>query len=90
MVELIDFWAEWCGPCKMMAPVLEELKKDYAGKLTIKEVNVDENEEEASRFGVLSIPTYVIMKDGQEVARLIGAVGKGPLEEKIKAHLSNF
>ena len=88
MVELVDYWAEWCTPCKMMTPIIEELKKTYAGKLSVTEINVDEKPELSEQAGVMSIPTYVIKKDGQEVARLIGAVGKAPLEEKIKENLS--
>lgn len=88
MIELLDFWAEWCGPCKVMAPVLEEIKKDYIGKVNIKEIDVDAEPHEAQKYGVMSIPTYIIMKDGQEVGRLIGAVGKAPLEEKIRENLS--
>ena len=87
MLELLDFWAEWCQPCKLMAPVLEEVKNEYAGKLAVKEINVDEEPAESQKFGVMSIPTYILMKDGKEVDRLVGAVGKAPLVEKINSHL---
>jgi thioredoxin 1 len=88
MIEIVDFWAEWCTPCKMMTPIIEELKNKYEGKVTVTEINVDEQPEESEKYGVMSIPTYLIRKDGQEVARLIGAVGKAPLEEKIKENLN--
>lgn len=79
MITLIDFWAEWCAPCKMMEPILEELEKELKGTAEIKKVNVDEKPEEASKFGVMGIPTYVIMKDGKEVARKVGFTPKDEL-----------
>lgn len=80
MLKLIDFYADWCPPCKMMAPIIKELEKEYEGKIAFEEVNVDRENERASRYGVLSIPTFVLEKDGQEVERLIGA---RPKEEFI-------
>lgn len=76
---LIDFWAQWCGPCKIMNPVLDEIEKELGDKLEVERVNVDEDPDKASRFGVMSIPTYIILKDGQEVARKIGVTPKAEL-----------
>ncbi len=84
---LVDFWAEWCGPCKMIAPTLEELSRDYAGKLKIAKLNVDDNPDVARRFEVMSIPTLILFKDGEPVQRLIGAKGKGQLVQEIDPFL---
>lgn len=84
MVKLLDFWAPWCGPCHVMAPVLEEIKKELAGKAEIEEINVDEKPEEASKFGVMSIPTYIIEKDGQEMGRKIGVTSKADLLQLLQ------
>ena len=73
---LVDFWAEWCGPCKMLGPVIEELAGELAGKAVVGKVNVDEERELAERYGVMSIPTVVLFKDGQEAARSVGLVPK--------------
>ncbi len=78
-VKLLDFWAEWCGPCRVMNPVLEELEKELAGKVTIEKINVDENQPMSQKYGVMSIPTYIIEKDGQEVGRKIGVTSKADL-----------
>lgn len=86
MLKLLDFWAEWCGPCKFMEPILDELEKELAGKVTIEKINVDENQETASKFQVMSIPTYVVVKDDREVERIIGATSKDNLLKAIKAH----
>ncbi len=83
---LVDFWAEWCGPCRMIAPVLEEIAQEKDGKLTIAKLNVDENQELSSQYSVFSIPTMILFKDGQEVDRLVGAMPKGRLLEKLEAH----
>lgn len=82
-VKLLDFWAVWCFPCKVMAPVLEEIKKEQAGKVEIEEINVDEKPQEAQKFGVMSIPTYIVLKDGQEVGRKIGVTSKQDLLKLI-------
>ncbi|MBI4358407.1 MAG: thioredoxin [Candidatus Omnitrophica bacterium] len=69
---LVDFWAEWCGPCRMVAPVVEKIAKDYSGKLKVGKINVDDNSEVPAQFGVQSIPTLILFKDGQEANRIIG------------------
>ena len=84
---LVDFWAEWCGPCKMIAPTLEEIGKDYAGKLKIVKLNVDDAPETARRFEVMSIPTLILFKDGEPSLRIIGAKGKGQLVQEIDPFL---
>jgi len=84
---LVDFWAEWCGPCKMIAPTLEEISKDYAGKLKIVKLNVDDAPETARRFEVMSIPTLILFKDGEPSLRIIGAKGKGQLVQEIDPFL---
>lgn len=80
---LIDFWAPWCGPCKIMDPIIDELEKEMGDKLTVERVNVDEDPEKSSKFGVMSIPTYVIMKDGKEVTRKIGVTAKSELSKLL-------
>jgi thioredoxin 1 len=84
---LVDFWAEWCGPCKMISPVLEEIAEEQAGKITIGKLNIDDNLDVTRRFDVMSIPTLILFKDGEPVARLIGAKPKGALLEEISAYL---
>ena len=84
---LVDFWAEWCGPCKMIAPTLEEISKDYAGKLKIMKLNVDDAPDTARRFEVMSIPTLILFKDGEPSLRIIGAKGKGQLVQEIDPFL---
>ena len=84
---LVDFWAEWCGPCKMIAPVLDELAEAYDGKLKIAKVNVDENRALAIKYHVRSIPMLLLFKDGQVQATQIGAVGKGQLTQMIDKSL---
>ncbi len=88
MVELLDFYADWCGPCVVMNPVIEELKKEMGDKVKITKIDVDQKQEEASKYGVMSIPTYVILKDGKEVDRFIGATSKENVVSKINAHVS--
>ncbi len=80
---LVDFWAEWCGPCKMIAPILQELAEEQAGKLRFAKLNVDEESELARRFQVMSIPTLIVFKDGQEVKRSVGAKGKAQLLDEL-------
>lgn len=84
---LLDFWASWCGPCRMLSPIIEELAKEYDGKLKIGKVNVDEEPELASHFNIASIPTVVIIKDKTIMDKSIGFVPKNKLEEMIKTVL---
>ena len=84
---LVDFWAEWCGPCKMIAPLLEDLAADKAGKLTVVKVNIDENPQAPMRYGVRSIPTMMLFKDGQVAASKIGALPKSKLYEWVDSVL---
>ncbi|MDK2821071.1 MAG: thioredoxin 1 [Clostridia bacterium] len=81
---VVDFWASWCGPCQMMAPVLEELADDEDCNAKIVKVNVDENQELASKYGIMSIPTMVIFKESQEIGRVVGYMPKEKLKEKLK------
>ena len=80
---LVDFWAEWCGPCRMLAPVLEEVAPGYQGKLKIVKLNVDENPDAGARYGVMSIPTMIIFKGGKEIDRVVGAVSKNEVQNRI-------
>ncbi len=84
---LVDFWAEWCGPCKMIAPILEELATEQAGKLEIAKLNIDDNLDITRRFDVMSIPTLILFKDGEPIYRVAGARGKGQLLEELSTHL---
>ena len=84
---VVDCWAAWCGPCRMVAPVLEELARDYKGKIVFGKLNVDLNREVASEYGIMSIPTLLIFKGGQLVDQVIGAMPRSMLEPKITRHL---
>ena len=84
---LVDFWAEWCGPCKMISPVLEEIADEHKGKLTIAKLNVDENPDVAMRYGVMSIPTLALFRGGREIARQAGAMGAADIVRWTRAQL---
>jgi len=86
-VVLIDFWAGWCGPCKALAPTIEELAKEYAGKIIVAKLDVDENPATAEKFQVFSIPTLLVFKNGGEVERLVGLCPKKNIEALFKKHL---
>jgi thioredoxin 1 len=84
---LVDFWAEWCGPCRMVGPVVEELAKEYDGKAVIGKINVDHNPNVGMKYGIRNIPTLLFFKNGQMVERQVGAAQKSVLEGKLKAQL---
>ncbi|MCP4635157.1 MAG: thioredoxin TrxA [Methyloversatilis sp.] len=84
---LVDYWAEWCGPCKMIAPILDEVARDYAGKLRVAKVNIDENQETPARFGIRGIPTLMLFKDGNVEATKVGALSKSQLTAFLDSHL---
>ena len=84
---LVDFWAEWCGPCRMVAPILEDLAVEYEGQMTVTKLNVDENRQTAARFAIRSIPTILFFKDGSQVEQVIGALPKSAIKTKIQQHL---
>ena len=84
---LVDFWAEWCGPCKMIAPILEDIAGEYDGKLTVGKLNVDENNETPPKYGIRGIPTLLLFKDGNVAATKVGALSKTQLEEFLNEHI---
>lgn len=84
---LVDFWAEWCGPCRMVGPVVEEIAADYDGKAVVGKVNVDENPGVSAKFGIRNIPTILFVKNGEVVDKVVGAVAKGVLSEKLDQQL---
>ncbi len=83
---VVDCWAAWCAPCRAIAPVVEQLAKEYSGKIVFGKLNVDENPETAQRFGIMAIPTLLVMKNGQEVDRIVGALPKNQLEAKVSTY----
>ncbi len=85
---MIDFWAVWCGPCRIIAPTVEELSKEYAGKIKIMKLNTDENPEIASKYKIMGIPTLMFFKDGQKVDQVVGAVPKPQLKAKLDSLLA--
>jgi len=86
---LVDFWAEWCGPCKLIAPILGEIAKEQAGKITIAKLNVDENPDLAMKYNVMSIPTLLVFNHGVIAKRLVGAKGKGQLMQELDEFLAS-
>lgn len=88
-VMLVDFWAPWCGPCRMVSPIIEQLAKEYSGRVAFGKVNVDENQLIAGSFGIQSIPTMIIFKGGKTVDVMIGVLPKGQIETKLNQQLSN-
>ena len=84
---LVDFWAEWCGPCKMIAPILDEVADEYAGKLTVAKINIDQNSETAPRYGIRGIPTLLLFKNGAVAATKVGALSKTQLKEFLDANI---
>jgi len=87
MLTLIDFYADWCGPCKIMEPIFADVKKDYDGKITFKKVDVESNSSEASKYGVMGIPTFVLVKEDKEVSRKVGAMPKDILTNWLDSNL---
>ncbi len=83
---LVDFWAAWCGPCKMIAPVVDEIATDYSGKMKVGKLNVDENPNTASKFGIMSIPTLILFKDGKAIEKIIGFKGKKDFDSILSKH----
>lgn len=86
---LVDFWAAWCGPCRMIAPFVEEIARDYAGKAVVAKVDTDANPQTPMKYGIMGIPTLIIFKNGQEVDRIVGAVPKAMITKKLDAVLAN-
>lgn len=86
---LVDFWSEWCGPCRMLSPVVEELSKEYEGKAVIGKINVDDNPATAEKYGIMSIPTLLIFKNGKMVEKQVGLVQKHILESKLNAQITS-
>jgi thioredoxin 1 len=85
---LVDFWAEWCGPCRTIAPIVDELAGEYEGRLTVAKVNVDENQKLAARFGIRSIPTLLLLRDGARADQLVGLQSKAAIKTKVDQFLS--
>jgi len=84
---VVDCWAAWCAPCRAIAPIVEQLAKDYKGKVVFGKLNVDENPETQNRFGIMAIPTLLVMKSGKELDRIVGALPKNQLEAKVNSYI---
>ncbi|TBR20442.1 thioredoxin [bacterium] len=84
---LVDFWAPWCGPCKMVGPIVEELAKEYAGKIKVGKIDIDENSKVASQYGIMSIPTLMFFKGGQVIEQSVGALSKSDIKKKIEENI---
>lgn len=89
VLTIVDFWAEWCGPCKVLGPIVEDLARSYAGKIKVGKVNVDENNNLAARFAIMSIPTLKFFNNGKIVGEIIGAAPKNTLEAEIKKYIKS-
>ncbi len=89
-VALVDFWAPWCGPCKVLGPVIEELGADYAGKAVVAKLNVDENPKIAAQYGIRSIPSLLFFKNGQVVDQMVGAIPKNTIATKLDEHIGSL
>jgi len=85
---LVDFWAEWCGPCRMMGPTVDQIASDYVGKVKVGKLDVDSNQNTASRYGIRGIPTVLLFKGGQIVEQKVGAIGKGDFQKMLDKHVS--
>ena len=81
---VLDFWAEWCGPCRMVSPIIDELAQEYEGRVTIGKINVDENDDVVGRFGIRNIPTVIFFKSGEMVDKIVGATSKDKFKEKVE------
>lgn len=88
-VAVVDFWAEWCGPCRLIGPIVDQISEEYDGKATVGKVNVDTNPEVSHKYGVRSIPTILILKDGEVVDKHVGTITKASLEQKIETALAS-
>jgi len=84
---LVDFWASWCGPCRMMAPIIDAVAAEFEGKLKVMKLNIDEQQSTAAKYAIMSIPTLVLFKEGEEVERLVGFIAQKNLSEKIRSYL---